>query len=54
MAVNETRYVLVTPKIISLNTGELVTIGDATYAVEIPHTLDEYKNEYEISVRSDA
>lgn len=54
MALVETRYVLVTPKVIELSAGELVTVGNETYIVEIPHTLDEFKNEYEISVRSEA
>lgn len=53
MAFVETRYVLVTPKAIELSVGELITAGNETYTVEIPHTLDEYKNEYEISVRSE-
>ncbi len=53
MATIETRYVLVTPKVIELNINELVTIGNATYTVLTPHTLDEYKNEYEIMFKGD-
>lgn len=51
MSTIETRYVLVTPKVITLNEGELVTIDNASYEVLIIHSLDEYKNEYEISAR---
>jgi hypothetical protein len=54
MATTEIRYVLVTPKAVELTSGELVSIGNKTYTVEMPHTLDDYKNDYEISVRSDA
>lgn len=54
MATIETRYVLVAPKVIELAVGELVTIDNVAYAVEVPHTLDDYKNEYEIAARSDA
>ncbi len=50
----EARYVLVTPKTIILSTGELVTINNIPYTVLIPHTLDIYKNEYEIGVKGDA
>lgn len=53
MATKEMRYVLVTPKIIELECGELVTIDDIAYNVLIAHTLDEYKNEYEIIVKED-
>lgn len=53
MATKEMRYVLVTPKIIELECGELVTIGDIAYNVLISHALDEYKNEYEITVKED-
>lgn len=41
-------FVLLTPKEIELNSGELVTIGEKTYVVAVPHLLDEDKNEYEI------
>lgn len=54
MVTKEMRYVLVTPKNIDLECGELVTIGDIAYNVLISHTLDEYKNEYEIMVKEDA
>jgi hypothetical protein len=53
MATNETRHVLVTPKLIILVVGELVTINNTSYTVIIPHLLDEYKNEYEIMVKED-
>lgn len=53
MAFMKIRYVLVTPKSINLNIGELLTIDEVCYTVLIPHTLDEYKNEYEIKVKED-
>lgn len=53
MAIQETRYVLITPKSINLITGELVVIDEIPYTVVIPHTLDEYKNEYEIIAKGD-
>lgn len=54
MGVKETRYVLVTPKPIELQVGELVTIDETDYTVIIPHILDDFKNEYEIIVKGDA
>lgn len=53
MTTKEIRYVLVTPKPIKLNCGELVTIDNLTYYVLITHELDEYKNEYEIMYKGD-
>jgi hypothetical protein len=54
MAFTETKLVLVTPKVIELTVGELVTIGNTAYEVLIPHILDDYKNEYEIMAKEDA
>lgn len=51
MTTIESCYVLVTPKEIELLTGEIVIINDAKYEVIVSHTLDEYKNEYEIRER---
>lgn len=53
-AINTMTYVLVTPKAIELLVGDLVKIGDNVYNVQIIHNLDEYKNEYEISVVKEA
>lgn len=53
MAYTETRYVLVTPKIIDLDEGEIVIIEETPYTVLIPHILDDFKNEYEIMVKED-
>lgn len=53
-AETETTYVLVTPKAVVLKSGDLVQIGDDFYTVRITHTLDEYKNEYEIRVGRDS
>lgn len=47
-AVTETTYVLVTPKVIELSISDLVDISGKKYCVQVAHTLDEYKNEYEI------
>lgn len=56
-AENDTGYVLVVPKVISLKAGDLVTVQDgpakAVYAVTICHVLDQFKNEYEIARRGD-
>lgn len=53
----ETAYVLVTPKAILLEEGDLVTVTEGsaagTYHLTIRHVLDEYKNEYEIVRRGD-
>lgn len=47
-SVNQLTYVLVTPKVIDLRRGCLVWVAGAHYEVQVAHTLDEYKNEYEI------
>lgn len=56
-AENDTGYVLVAPKAVSLKAGDLVTVQDgpakAVYAVTICHVLDQFKNEYEIARRGD-
>ena len=52
--VTETTYVLVTPKAVTLRTGEVVTIGEDVFCVQIGHTLDPYKNEYEVMRKEDA
>ena len=56
-AENDTGYVLVVPKAVSLKAGDLVTVQDgparAMYAVTICHVLDQFKNEYEIARRGD-
>jgi len=52
-AVNELTYVLVTPKAIELQAADLVKIGNDTFNVQVVHNLDEYKNEYEISMTKD-
>ena len=50
----QTTYVLVTPKAIVLQSGDLVQIGDDFYTIKIIHVLDEYKNEYEITEKRDS
>jgi hypothetical protein len=54
MAIIEMRYVVVTPKVIELEIGELITIDNVNYEVLVKHTLDEYKNEFEIVFKGDA
>ena len=41
--------VAICPKAVSLRAGEVVTIGNDRYRVQIEHQLSEYKNEYEIT-----
>ena len=56
-AENETSYVLVTPKVIQLRSGDLVTVQEGpakgVYHVAVCHVLDAWKNEYEIVWRGD-
>lgn len=52
-AVNELEHVLVTPKPIEMKPGKIVIVGEKPYTVTICHTLDEYKNEYEIRREAD-
>ncbi|OUQ61428.1 hypothetical protein B5E56_01610 [Flavonifractor sp. An112] len=47
-SVNQLTYVLVTPKGIVLQRGGLVAVAGTNYEVQVAHTLDPYKNEYEI------
>lgn len=54
MSTVESIYILITPKVIELINGELVTIQGTDYEVLASHTLDEYKNEYEIRVRKES
>ena len=49
----QTTYVLVTPKAVVLQSGNLVQVGEDFYTVKIIHVLDEYKNEYEITIGRD-
>ena len=48
---NEILHVLVTPKRIQLELGELVEVGGQVWAVRSAHELDPHKNEYEIARR---
>ena len=52
-AVSEVTLVLVTPKIIELEAGSVVEVSGQEYEVMVGHVLDEYKNEYEITVKRD-
>ena len=49
----ETVYVLVTPKTVVLRPGEVITMQGESWCVQIGHTLDAYKNEYEIMRKED-
>jgi len=53
MSYSESRYILLTPKPIALETGGLVYIGGFPCEVVIPHELDMYRNEYEVVRRFD-
>jgi hypothetical protein len=53
MSYSETRLVLITPKVITIMVGQLVTIGKTQYETVIPHMLDPYRNEFEILGRHD-
>lgn len=48
MSLNELRCVLVTPKAIELQRGHAVSVNGMLWEVLVRHTLDAYKNEYEI------
>ncbi len=45
---NEIIFVLVTPKQVQLKSGDIVLTEECSYNVIACHTLDGYKNEYEI------
>ena len=47
-SINRLSYVLVTPKPIQLQRGSLVGVSGINYEVQLAHTLDPCKNEYEI------
>lgn len=53
MAVNDLEYVLVTPKAIELTPGKLVEVDGTPHPIRVAHTLEPYKNEYEIGRRVD-
>ncbi|MCL2045735.1 MAG: hypothetical protein FWG88_05060 [Oscillospiraceae bacterium] len=53
MSYSEYRYMLVTPKAIELEIGELVEVGGKLCQVAVAHLLDPYKNEYEVVMRWD-
>lgn len=53
MAQTQTTFVLVTPKPIDLDVSDIVEIGEKRYTVQVCHTLDETKNEYEITRTED-
>ena len=47
-SINRLTYVLVAPKVIRLQRGGLVAVDGVNYEIQVAHTLDPYKNEYEI------
>ena len=53
MSVTTTTLVLVTSKPIELASGSLVEVGGKDYEVLVRHTLDAWKNEYEICRKED-
>ena len=50
----DVRFVLVTPKVITLALGDLIRVEGIIYNVQVQHELDEHKNEYEIAVIKEA
>ena len=46
-------YVAICPKAVVLRAGEVVTLGEDKFRVQIGHELSEYKNEYEITREAD-
>lgn len=48
MSRNVLQLALVTPKAITLNPGDLVETQGVKWEVTVAHTLDQFKNEYEI------
>ena len=51
----ELSYVLLVPKaVLQLKVGDVITIGADRFAVQLPHLLGEYRNEYEIVLWRDA
>lgn len=53
MYVAEQKLILITPKCVNLEINDIVSFDDKDYIVEIPHELDEYRNEYEIYRRDE-
>ena len=53
MSQSEYRFILIAPKCISLDIGELVDVGGRVCQVSVAHLLDPYKSEYEVVERSD-
>ncbi|MEA5085098.1 MAG: hypothetical protein VB018_13270 [Lachnospiraceae bacterium] len=52
-AKTEVTFVFVTPKEIVLFVGDEIVADGKTYQIEKVHLLDEYKNEYEATVKGD-
>lgn len=51
----ETRYVLIVPKVIpEIPAGDIIHFDGRSFAVEVAHTLEADRNEYEIVERRDA
>jgi head-tail adaptor len=46
-------YILITPKGINIDNGDLAVIDGVTYNILTSHTLDEFRNEYEITVKKE-
>lgn len=53
MAQTEISYVIVTPKAIKLKVDDILKSSIGAFVVQACHTLDEYKNEYEIYRKGD-
>lgn len=46
-------YILITPKIVQPNLGDLVVINNIKYNIQAAHLMDVYRNEYEIAVNKE-
>ncbi len=53
MSMNIITYVLITPKQVALKAGSLVDVEGEAFEVMGCHTLDEYKNEFEVCRKKD-
>lgn len=46
-------YILIVPKVIDLNIGDIVIMEGEAYNIQDTHKIDDYINEYEIVLKKD-
>lgn len=46
-------YILIVPKVIDLDIGDILTMNNEAYNIQDTHKIDEYMNEYEIVLKKD-